>query len=79
MATSDDEDVYPNPDITIDYAVDTTQNEGDIGNHYSGIFLSFIFPEVKPEETFTRDVFHTSTSTSLKQVKNLYSISYEFF
>ena len=76
MDTSDDEDVYPNPDITIDYAVDTTGNVGDIGNHYFGIFLSFNFPEVKPEETFTRDVFHTSTSTSLKQVKNLYSFSY---
>ena len=44
MDTSDDdEDVYPNPDITIDYAVDMAQNEGNIGNHYFGIFLSFIF------------------------------------
>ena len=80
MDTSDDEeDIYPNPDITIEYAVDMSEIEGDIGIHYFIIFQSFIFPELKPEETFTSYVFNTSTSMSLKQVTNLYSISSEFY
>ena len=72
--SNDEEDIYPNPDITIEYAVDISENEGGIGNHYFIIFFSFIFPEVKPKETFTSYVFHTSTSMSLKQVMKLYSI-----
>ena len=74
MDASDDEDVYPNPDITIDYAVDMAQNEGDIGTHCFIIFTSLSFSELKLEETFTRDVLHTSTSMSLKQVMNFCSI-----
>ena len=80
MDTSDDEeDIYPNPDITIEYAVDMDQNEGDIGIHYFIIFLSFIFPEGKPIETSTSNVFHTGTSMSLKQVIKFYSILSEFY
>ena len=31
VAYSDaDEDIYPNPDITIDYAVDMFKNKGDL-------------------------------------------------
>ena len=34
MNTRDDEDIYPNPDIIIEYAVDISQNKGDIDDHW---------------------------------------------
>ena len=76
MAYSDDEeDIYPNPDITIEYAVDMDQNEGEAGIQYFIIFLSMRFSDLKPEETLKRDVFH-STSIAVKQVMKLYIIAY---
>ena len=77
MAYSDGkEDMDPNPDISIEYAVDMDQNEGNIGIYLLIIFLSFSLSELKYEEPFTRDVLHTTsdqnTSTSLKQVINCF-------
>ena len=79
MDTSDDEeDIYPNPDITIQYAVDMDQNEGEASIQYFIFFLSMRFSDLKPEETLRRDVFH-STSIALKQVMKLYIIVYNMY
>ena len=76
--SDDDEDIYPNPDITIEYAVDMDQNEGEAGIQYFIIFLIMRFSDLKPEETLKRDVFH-STSIAVKQVMKLYIIVYNMY
>jgi hypothetical protein len=46
FSDDDEEDIYPNPDMTIEYAVDIDQDEGKAGHHHLSIFINMNFSRI---------------------------------
>jgi hypothetical protein len=46
FSDDDEEDIYPNPDMTIEYAVNIDQDEGKAGPYHLSIFISMNFSRI---------------------------------
>ena len=63
MNSTDDEDVFPDPDTAIEYGVATTDNEGENERKHYHFFMNFwSISDPSYDGTFTRDVFYSGSS-----------------